>query len=179
MTEGEMHRHLTNRHLKPALYKGIVIDTDVVTFPLWNLSGQRVGYQQYRPNGSKQYRKNPKEGRYFTYISKDNPITAWGLDLLNPKDKTIYLTEGIFSACRFHNHGYNALATLGNDPKHLKHWLKCLGYNLVAICDGDKAGKKLAKYGHKSIQLRNGEYIDEMSEDLFILRLLSQLLIWH
>lgn len=157
-----MLQHLYNRHLIPNLYSGISITTKHVTFPLWNLSGQMVGYQQYNPYGSKQERRNPKEGKYFTYISKGKHNTAWGLDLLDPNQRQIVLVEGIFSACRFHAYGINALAVLGNNPKHLYSWLRTLPYELLAICDGDEAGHKLGKFGHSSIHLPTGVYIDEM-----------------
>ena len=77
------------------------------------------------------------------------------------------MLEGIFKACRFHNFGLNALAVLGNNPKHLKSWLWSLGYNLIAVCDGDKAGRKLAKFGMFSLYLPDGIYVDEMNNDDF------------
>jgi hypothetical protein len=162
---GKMYHHLQQRHLSPYLYHNISITPELVTFPLWNVSGQMVGYQQYNPNGSKQERRNPKECKYFTYISEGKNNTAWGLDVLNPNQRLVVLVEGIFKACRFHNHGINALAVLGNNPKHLYSWLHSMGYYLFAICDGDEAGRKLAKFGHSSIQLRDGYFIDEISED--------------
>lgn len=171
-----MIAHLKSRGLNPEFYPGIIVTPKFTTFPLYNLVGQWVGYQQYNPTGSKQERCNPKLGKYFTYISK-GALTAWGLELLNPRNRNLYILEGIFSACRFHNYGFNALAVLSNNPKHLHEWLHSLGYNIISICDGDSAGHKLGKYGHESIHLPTGKYIDEMSEQElqhFILTELTQ-----
>jgi len=169
-----MNTHLKERHFNIDLYTDVVVSDNMVVFPLWNLSGQMVGYQQYNPSGKKDRCNDPKNNKYYTYISKTNKkiaLTAWGLQVLDPSKRTIYLLEGIFKACRFHNYGLNALAVLGNNPKHLKTWLKTLGYDLVSVCDGDKAGRRLAKYGDKSIFLPDGVYVDEMTEEEFLLLL--------
>lgn len=163
-----MYQHMRDRHFKPWLYlNSVVISSDVLTFYLWNLSGQLVGYQQYRPDGNKLERRNPREGKYFTYTSKHYPLAAWGLELLNPKSRVIYLVEGVFKACRFHNYGMNALAVLGNNPKHLRSWLRSLGYHIHVVCDGDAAGKKLAKYGDSVTYMPIGKQIDEITKEEF------------
>lgn len=165
-----MRQHLKRRHLDIELYSGLSVGHDVVVFPMWNLSGQMVGYQQYRPDGNKKERRNPKVGKYYTQVRKEgktSATTAWGLDRLNMNRRRVYLVEGIFKACRFHNLGLNALAVISNDPKHLKSWLTSLGYELYSVCDGDKAGIKLAKYGNRSIILPSGVYVDEMSVSEF------------
>lgn len=160
-----MHTHLVNRHLAIKGYSNIQVNHETVVFPLYNLSGQMIGYQQYRPSGSKQERRNPKLGKYFTYVSKNQGNAVWGLDVLNPKDKFIFLVEGIFKACRFHNVGCNSLATLSNDPKPLRSWLHTLGYHIHAVCDGDASGRKLAKYGHTYTYLPDGVYADDMTHE--------------
>ena len=162
----DMVQHLKDRHLNTSIYTGLCVGESVTVFPLWNLSGQMVGYQQYRPNGSKCERRNPKLGKYFTRISK-SALTAWGLDSLDQSDRRIYLLEGVFKACRFHNLGMNALATLSNNPVHLTGWLRSLGYELYSVCDGDVAGSKLMKYGDKGIELPNGAYVDDMTPSEF------------
>lgn len=161
-----MIKHLKDRHLNPDIYQGLSICSDVSIFPLWNLSGQMVGYQQYRPDGDKKKRRNPALGKYYTRIKKESnkaAITAWGLDMINVNNRRIYLLEGIFKACRFHNLGLNALATISNNPQNLKGWLMSLGYELYSVCDGDVAGGELAKYGDKSLILPEGIYVDDMS----------------
>jgi len=162
-----MYKHLKDRHLDVRRYRGVVVTDEVVTFPLWNLVGQMVGYQQYRPKGDKQERRNPKLGKYFTYLPKNNHVTAWGLDVLNLEDRRVYLLEGVFKACRFHNYGLNALAVLGNNPKHLSEWLRSLGYHVHAVCDGDTAGRKLGYFANTCTYLPEGMYVDDMSVDEF------------
>jgi hypothetical protein len=160
-----MHLHLTHRHLAPQAYSNITVNSETVIFPLYNLSGQMIGYQQYRPSGSKQERRNPKLGKYFTYVSKHTGNAVWGLDVLNPSDKRIFLVEGIFKACRFHNNNCNSIATLSNNPKPIMSWLHSLGYSVHTVCDGDQAGRKLAKFGNSHTYLPDGVYVDEMSDE--------------
>ena len=172
-----IHQHLINRHLNINLYTDVVISNTIVTFELWNLSGKMIGYQQYNPLGDKNKCNDKNKNKYYTYITKINKkceLAVWGLQVLNPTNRTIYLVEGIFKACRFHNYGLNSLAVLGNDPKHLKDWLNSLGYNIVSVCDGDNAGKKLAKYGNTTHYLPDEVYVDDMTEYEF-LSLLKQL----
>lgn len=159
--------HLKSRHFDISLYKNITIGIDTVTFPLYNLSGEYVGYQQYRPLADKTV-SNFKEGRYYTYITKlpsNTPkVAVWGLDSINTNDSKLYITEEVFKACRLHNLGLNAVAVLGNNPKHLANWLYSLPYDIVAVCDGDLAGRNLASYSTKhSVLLPYGKYLDEMS----------------
>ena len=169
-----MLQHLKNRHMDISLYNDIIVSDTNITFIIWNLSGKMVGYQRYNPNGRKDRCNDPKRNKYFTYISKTDKrieLAVWGLQLLNPQKKRIYLLEGVFKACRFHNYGLNAFAVLGNDPKHLKSWLATLGYEIFSVCDGDKAGRKLAKYGEKSLMLPDGVYVDDMTEREFLVLL--------
>lgn len=177
MKHQKMIQHLKSRHLNPYLYTSVSMTDEVVVFPLWNLSHQMVGYQQYRPTGTKAGRGDPKRAKYFTWVRKERgkpAVTAWGLDHLRLCKGPIFLVEGVFKACRFHNHGLNALATLSNDPKFLKGWLESLGYEVRPICDGDAPGRKLAKYGTRPVLLPEGSYVDEMRESDFI-QLLSEL----
>lgn len=155
--------HLKQRHLDISRYN-IYISNDCVVFPLWTFTGRMIGYQQYRPDGEKKRQKDPRMGRYFTKTSFDKTPALWGVETINTDDKLLFVTEGIFKACRLHNLGYNAIAVLGNDPARLKEWLYSCGYKTVAVCDGDRAGRKLARYCHHDIYLPDGVYIDEMSE---------------
>lgn len=161
-----MQNHLKQRHLNINLYNGIVCDDEekVITFPLWNLFGQFVGYQQYRPGADKVRKNHPKLGRYFTYLPR-NSNTAWGLERLNTLDRRLFLCEGIFKACRFHNYGLNALAVIGNNPKHLQEWIGLLSchYEITCVCDDDDAGNALAKYGSTSIKCT----VDKLTENEF------------
>jgi hypothetical protein len=135
---------MKHRELDLTKYSGVSVHNNVYTFPLWNLLGQMVGYQQYRPDMGKGRTTNPKDMRYYTYLPK-HTNTAWGLETLNTKKPYLLVVEGVFDAVKLHNAGVNALAVLANDPKPLKRWLDTLGYLIVPVCDGDAAGKKLAK----------------------------------
>lgn len=144
-----MEEHLNERHLDMDLHR-VWLDNEqnIATFPLWNLSGQLVGYQQYRPDASKKKKNSPKEGRYYSYISSGSR-GVWGLESwsLSP---ALFLTEGIFDAARLTSLGLSAIAVLSNDPVFLKPWLIPVwsSRHVVAICDYGPAGHKLAKYGH-------------------------------
>lgn len=151
-----------HRDLDVTKYSGVSIHDDVYTFPLWNLSGQLVGYQQYRPDAGKERLPNPRDMRYFTYLPKSTN-TAWGLETLDPKKRVLFLVEGVFDAVKLHNAGFNALALLTNNPKPLKPWLHSLGYYLISVCEGDEAGKKLATVGHEAIYLPEGFDVGDMS----------------
>lgn len=76
-------------------------------------------------------------------------MSVWGLESLHISSGPIFLTEGIFDAARLTNLGYSALATMSNDPpKDYKNWLHLLRRPIVAVCDNDAAGRKLAKFGN-------------------------------
>lgn len=120
----------------------------VATFYLWNLSGKLVGYQQYRPEGTKKNGNNPKEGKYFTYRRKET-LGIWGVESLHLSPHVVFVTEGIFDACRLTQFGYSALAVLSNNPSlDLRNWLMMLNRSVVVVADNDKAGRKLVKFGH-------------------------------
>jgi DNA primase len=147
-----MTQHLQSRHLDLNLHRPVVDDVDrVATFFLYNLSGQVVGYQQYRPEGEKKPQNNPKEGKYFTYRRKDT-FGVWGLESLSLNSKVVFLTEGVFDACRLTKLGATALAVLSNNPSSdLRNWLYMMNRKVVAVCDNDEAGKKLAKFGDEAV----------------------------
>ena len=81
--------HLLSRDLDPEKYTGmhVVEEEELLWVPLWNLSGQLVGYQTYRPKASKNDRAlKPELMKYFTYVSKvDNKsrLAAFGFDKLS------------------------------------------------------------------------------------------------
>lgn len=143
----------------------------VATFLLYNLSGQLVGYQQYRPEGVKTPSNHPKLGKYFTY-KKQPTLGVWGVESLHLTPHVVFLTEGVFDAARLTERGYSALAALSNDPTpELGNWLWCLNRRVVAVCDNDpnKAGRKLAKFGTHSAFTQNkdlGDSPDEVVDDL-------------
>lgn len=140
--------HLLSRHMNLQLHHPVLDEVeDVATFYLWNLSGKLCGYQQYRRFGEKKPNNNPKEGKYFTH-RKLPTVTVWGVESLHLSPNVVFVTEGVFDACRMTNVGYSAVAVLGNDPPYdVGQWLNALGRKVVVVADNDKAGLNLAKFG--------------------------------
>jgi hypothetical protein len=141
-------------------------DEGVATYPLWNLSGQMVGFQQYRPAADKKRDNHPRDSRYFTW-RKGKVIGVWGLESWNFTE-TLFVTEGVFDAARLTRRGYSAIATLSNDVDDaLKEWLWVVRQSrfVVAVCDNDAAGRKLAKCGHVFHVMGKGKDLGEASEE--------------
>lgn len=164
-----MHEHLLSRFFDPSLYSGVAVTEDTATFPLWNLSGQFVGYQTYNPSQPKKEVGDPKLQKYFSWVtkpcaSKNAELAVWGLETVHWTDKVLFLTEGVFDAARLHWHGLPAVACLSNNPAHLTGWLMGLPSRKVACVQGDAAGKKLAKYGHECVMLPEGKDVNDLSE---------------
>jgi hypothetical protein len=136
-------QNLLERAIQFHRYSTISWDEETAAFELHNLSGQLVGYQQYRPTGDKKQFNNPKEGRYFTYC-KDN-IGVWGLETLGYRHDVLFVVEGVFDCVKLHNLNLPAIAVLANDPKKIRPWVNSLARTTVAICDNDTAGRKLGK----------------------------------
>ena len=161
-----LQKHLIERGMDITKYP-IAYDPDegIITFFLFNGTGQLVGYQQYRPSQpSKQKKNDPKSGRYYTYLPKETD-GVFGLDVLDPTDRTIYIVEGVFKAAVLHRLGYNAIAVLTSHPKRLRPWFKILRqtWNLVAIGDNDEAGRKLVNIVKQGFQSPTD--LDEMSDE--------------
>lgn len=154
--------HLQSRHFDVVFHKFWKDDNDnVVTFPLWNLSGSLVGYQHYKPLNDKSKNNDPKEGRYYTYRNKDK-IGVWGLESWNLSN-TLFVTEGIFDACRITYFKHSAIALLSNNPNDsTKRWLWAVRKirPVVTICDSGIGGKKLAHLGHRSYTMNTGDLGD-------------------
>lgn len=159
-------QHLHSRYFDSNLHKVWIDETEgVATYPLWNLSGQMVGYQQYRPSANKQKDNHPRDSRYFTY-RKDKVVGVWGLESWNLSN-VLFVTEGTFDACRLTRLGHSAIATLSNDvDDSLKRWLWTIRKIrlVVAVCDNDAAGRRLAKYGHLSHVVESGDLGDASEE---------------
>lgn len=146
-------------------------EEQVATFYLWNLSGQLVGYQQYRPYAEKKPFNNPKLSKYYTY-RKQPTHAVWGLESLHLSPRVLFLCEGVFDATRLTEKGYSALAVLSNDPSaDLRNWLRCLNRTVVAVCDNDSAGRKLAKFGDRCVFTTDKDLGD--SDDEFVSKLVA------
>lgn len=152
-----IENHLRSRGID-SKRTGVILDkkSGIVTFLLYNLTGQLVGYQRYNPKGHKfsNSNKDPLMAKYYNYVIKDpetktRMLAVWGVDTIKI-GRPLFIVEGIFDAAKIHNAGYPAIAVLANDPKHLKSWLKTFPNKRIVIYDNDAAGKKLVKLGHKA-----------------------------
>lgn len=160
-------KHLKSRHFDSAVHTVWVDDDEgVATYPLWNLTGQMVGYQQYRPSATKKRDNHPRDSRYFTW-RKDKVVGAWGLESWKFSN-TLFVTEGVFDACRLTSRGFSAVALLSNDiDSSTREWLYMVKSNrfVVAVCDNDVAGRKLAKCGHVAHVMEDGKDMGEASDE--------------
>ena len=153
--------HLRSRHVDLKLHNPVLDeDAGVATFYLYNISGQLVGYQQYRPTSAKKSLNNPKEGRYYTYRSQPT-VTLFGVESLHLTPRIVFVTEGLFDAARLTAKGVSALAVLSNNPTpDVYNYLHSLGRYVVCVCDNDTAGKKLAKFGHTAVTTEEHDLSD-------------------
>ena len=162
-----VYDHLVSRHLDMKLHRvWVAEELGCASFPLWNLSGQLLGYQRYRPNASKALNNDPREGRYFTRVVNGN-TAVWGLESWNLSD-TLFLVEGLFDAARLTSRGYSAVAVFSNEPsKNTREWLyaACSNRRVVAVCDNDVAGLRLARYGHVSHVMADGKDLGDASDE--------------
>ena len=162
-----MQSHLISRYLHPNELAYIDEVEQTATFTLYNTDHTLVGYQQYRPNGSKKERRNPKAGKYFTYLNSPGYWGGFNLPTECTLPNTLVICEGIFKACRFRSHGVEAIATLTNNPLFLLPYLKLISLttNIIVVSDPDQAGTKLHKFGDSV--LTPTKPVDEMSEHEF------------
>lgn len=165
--------HLKDRHVDLNLHRPwIDEDERVAVFYLYNLSGSIIGYQQYRPDADKMKDNHPKEGRYFTY-RKQPTLAVWGVESLHLTPHVVFLTEGVFDAARLTERGYSALAVLTDNPtKDLRNWLSMLNRKVVAVCDNDKAGRRLAKFGDVAVFTEDKDLGE--ADDEYVTRLLNE-----
>lgn len=165
--------HLKKRHLDLELHRPVLdLENDVATFYLWNLSGKFCGYQQYRRFGEKKPQNNPKQGKYFTF-RKQPTVAVWGVESLHLTPHVVFVCEGVFDAARLTAKGVSALAVLSNNTGwDLKNWLGMLNRRVVAVCDNDDAGRKLAKFGDVAVFCEDHDLGD--SSDEFVNNLVAR-----
>jgi hypothetical protein len=161
---GKLYNHLLFRNVDFNLHR-VWLDDDnqVAIFPLYNLAGVLLGYQQYRPNGSKAVNNDPREGKYFTRKPNNPEPSYWGVESWKLSN-TLFLVEGLFDAARLTSFGYSALAVFTNNPGCNFMGFVSLLQKLrpvVVVCDNDVAGIKLAKYGHTYTTLSSGKDVSE------------------
>jgi hypothetical protein len=154
--KNEFYVHLCDRTKGfPEVYGIIDYENELYTRLLYNLSGQIVGYQQYNWREGKE-KRNDSRGRYWTFLSKTEHkltrIGICGIEMLRPLEP-IYLVEGSFEQITARQYGINALAVLSNHPKHLKNWVYSQPVPVIALCQNDSAGRKLASCADSAIYL--------------------------
>lgn len=163
---------LIAENLKHLVHRGgsinmhaVSVDEKYIYFYLYNLSGQLVGYQRYYKDGNKEFRNNDRDdAKYYTRIThgaKGSMLGVYGLHTYHPQSD-LYLVEGVFDAIVLHRFGYSAIATLTNDPAHLKSWLSSLPNRIIAVPDSDKAGSKLSIYADTTVELPEGMDVNKM-----------------
>lgn len=134
LTYDELRQHLEERHVNLSVHHPLFGD-GVVVFPLWTLTGQLAGVQQYRPFASKT-KSNDANGRYFTERTP-GVVSVFGVESLHLSN-VIFVTEGIFDATRITSMGYSAIAVLSTTGiAGTKQWLASLGRPTIAVCDND------------------------------------------
>jgi hypothetical protein len=153
--------HLASRGLDVSQYS-VGWDTETACFMLFNLSGQLVGFQQYRPRISKAPSNDPRQSRYFTYCR--DQIGVWGLETYHWRKDVLFFTEGIFDACKLHNLGLPAVAVLSNDPRKMRPWVACLPRHTIAVCDADAAGRKLAGLCESAVVCPVGKDLGDLDQ---------------
>lgn len=148
-----MHTELMRRHVGKV--RAVVDDKEnVATFYLHGvLSNKILGYQVYNPKSTCKKSNIPRDSRYYTYQTS-HKITGeyaiFGLEYIERRG-ILFVTEGIFEACRLINLGYDAVAILtSNPPTSLITQLFTISDTIVWCGDNDKAGKSstLAKFPH-------------------------------
>ena len=76
-------QHLKDRGMNPKLYViSYSYSGSIITFYLYNLTGQIVGYQRYKPLSTYKKTNDPKSARYYTYLPRDVD-GVFGLELLD------------------------------------------------------------------------------------------------
>ena len=154
-----MRTHLEQRG---ATFHRYFADEETATFLLYNPHGKLVGYQVYRPLGTKEKKNHPREGRYYTYLPKEvDGFFGLEYDVGGP----LFVVEGIFKAMKLHNLGFSAVAVLGASPKRLKSWFKAVKQQrpLVATGDNDPTGAQLVSL--VGIGFQSPKDLDEMTDE--------------
>ncbi len=166
-----MKEHLKSRGLELERYQNVTLTRWTTTFRLYTPTGKLIGFQQYRPTADKTRKNNPKFGRYYTYVTPGY-LPIWGFETLDYDKSLVFACEGIFKAASLHRLNLPAVAILGNDAKQYLNQMRLLNRHVIAICDPDEAGKRLAKIGNEAPKM--DAYLDDMT-DLEIEKMLKRI----
>lgn len=160
----DMLEHLLQRGLNPMLYPQARSDGRVVLFPIYDFGGKRTGYIRYNPDGDKNG-KNPKNGRYYTFIG-EGQVGLFGTESLSNKGP-IFLAGGLFKATTLHRLGYAALHVSSISPKVLRPQLQLLRRPYYALGDNDAEGAQFVRrYGGTQCPLDVDEMTDEAIHEM-------------
>ena len=140
-----IREHLISRHFDFGIHRAIVSEEEQCsTTLLYNLSGQITGYQRYRPDRPS-CAKNDVEGRYYNW-NRPEMDRFFGIETYKTDAKVIFVVEGVFDATRLTSKGCTCFALMTNAPSQsMLNFLACLPQKIVAVCDNDKGGEKLAR----------------------------------
>lgn len=166
-----LEQHLKTRRLEVDRYTSVYLDEErrIITFLVWNLSGQLVGFQKYRPDDEKLMKNSEEVGRYYTFFSpedKKRMLGVWGLETFNYRDDVLCFTEGVFDAAQLHRFNLPAAAVFSNDPKPIRPWLTILPRRLIGFRDNDDAGKRLEKYMDECVVMTEKDLGDSTDQDI-------------
>lgn len=158
----DLLQHLKSRNFDIDRYPVVWLDhsENLVTLPLWNLSGQLVGYQQYRPGASKAKANHPRDGRYYTRHGK-GVLAVWGLESYHYRQDVLFIVEGVFDACVLHRLNIPAVALLNSSSLPYQEWLDSTGRRVIKVEDTDsKKSLDLGPYSNIAIPEHRGDLGD-------------------
>lgn len=107
----------------------------VATFYLWNLSGQLVGYQQYRPGADKTKSNCPRDARYYTHRrgSKER-VAIGGLETYHWAPY-VCAVEGIFDAVPLWVRGIPCVFMCGIPDEQTQHFMRVQPKPVLSFLD--------------------------------------------
>lgn len=155
----DFSEHLHNRGLRPWHHLlGLDHASETVHFPLYGPNFRLVGYQRYFWRGTKKSNSNQlgNAAKYFTWITPAyRPYGVYGLDNCFGYGP-LFITEGIWDAISIGNCWRDCIAVLSATPaRELREWIQLLFGNrlIIAICDRDGTGGKLARIAHRALTI--------------------------
>lgn len=155
--------HLQQRNYQLPRYTQTWIDEEnrIVTVPLWNLSGILCGYQQYRPDSIDKKNTNSTTSRYHTVITR-HTTAVWRAETIDSRPY-VFVVEGIFDCCPIHALDEPAIALLGCTDIRAVDNLRLMGKDILMLCDGDKAGRRMSQFADKSVILADNKDPGDLS----------------
>ena len=165
--EEDFEEHLARRGLRLSNYLYVDYEKELVTFPLYNLSGILKGVQTY--NWKSEIRgKNTEDCRYYNQRDKTS-ITYFTTPDINIMDnRDLHVVEGIWDAIRVIEAGYKCIAVMTSTPMYVKQLLETIPCKTIALCDGDKAGKMLSRATDERIILPEDKDPNDMTQQELI-----------